>query len=166
MAERRTETYSVEFHRDPLTDEIKREVWFDPKTGKAHRPNGPAEVDFYEWEGRRCRSETFYNQGTIYREGDLPSMVVVDEETGTAVLQEWSDDGSPCRLGGKPAIILTDVSTGVVEREEYWEHGDRHRADGPAYIERNPKTGAILTESFYDRGEEVDPTARPPPSPS
>lgn len=165
MKERRTEVYSVELHRNALTDEIERELWFDSKTGKAHRPNGPADIQYYERDGRRCRSDTYYKQGTVYRESDLPSVVVLDEETGVAILQEWNVGPETSRLGGKPAVIATDWKTGVVEREEYWEHGRRHRVDGPAYIERDPQNGQKLENSYFDRGEEIDPNHGPGPSP-
>lgn len=165
MSGKRVEPYIVELHRDDLTDEIERELWFDANTKRLHRPNGPAETEYYEWEGRASRSETYYKQGRIYRAGDLPSMVVVDVETNVEVLQKWSVDGAAGRPGGKPAIIVTDLETGIVEREEYWEDGVTHRDNGPAFIERDPETGTIVRESFYVRGENIIPTTRLPPEP-
>lgn len=159
------EPYIVELHTNELSEEIERELWFDANTKRLHRPNGPAETEYYEWEGRACRSETYYKQGRIYRGGDLPSMVVVDVETNAEVLQKWSVDGATGRSGGRPAIISTGLETGIVEREEYWEDGHRHREDGPAFIERDPDTGEIIEESFYTRGQKYVPSRQAPPEP-
>lgn len=165
MSEKRVEPYIVELHRDDLTDEIERELWFDAESKRLHRPNGPADTKYYEWEGRLCRSETYYKQGTIFRANDLPSIVVVDIETDFAVLQKWSVGGATGRSGGKPAFISTDIETGVVELEEYWEDGGRHRDDGPAVIERDPESGAVVKESFYFRGQKIVPNDLPHPEP-
>lgn len=151
----RTEQYLVELQTNDLTGDIERETWFDRQTQNVHRPNGPADIKFYEWEGRRCRSETHYKQGVIYRADDLPSRVVVDVESGIETLRRWSEDSVTTRSGGKPALVKIDLETGVVVREEYWENGVQHRDNGPAHIERNRLTGEIVRQSYYVRGEKV-----------
>jgi hypothetical protein len=165
MSGKRVEPFIVEFHRDDLTDEIERELWFDATSKRLHRPNGPAEIEYYDWEGRACRAETFYKQGQIYRANDLPSIVVVDVETNLEILQRWSVAGATGRPGGKPAFILKDLETGVVIREEYWENGDLHREHGPAVIDREHENGAVVKEIFYTRGQEIVPNGKPPPEP-
>lgn len=143
MLKGRTETYSVEINHNSLTNKIERELWFEVSTGKAHRPNGPADIQYYVTEGRRRRSETFCQQGTVHRGNDLPSIVVIDEATNFEIFQAWTVGAQNSRLGGKPAVNKTDQHTGLVERIEYWEHGQRHRTDGPACIEWDPKTAKL-----------------------
>ncbi len=154
----------VDIYENELTDKIERELWFDRETELLDRPNGPADITFYEWRGRDCRSETHYKQGSIFRADDLPSIVVVDIETQVETLQKWNVDGATTRSGDKPAVIVTDAETGVVVREEYWKDGLRHRSHGAAYIERDRIHGHVTRESFYEHGNEIETPDSPQPN--
>lgn len=144
-------------------------MWFDKETGQLDRPNGPAITDYFQVDGRTRRGETFYQQGIVRREGDLPSSVAIDVETGIELFREWtSTDGSVSRLEGKPAVITTDLETGVVIKEQYWEHGKPHRLGGPADIERDRSTGKVTSARFFERGKEIAAPEHPghkPPQP-
>ena len=115
--------------------------WF--AAGLLHREDGPAQ---YSEDGT---TQLFYRHGELHRDEDLPACIRPGQRyfykhnqlhrdgDGPAVItatrQEWYVRGQLHRPDGKPAIILLtgtqDVTPGALE---YWEHGKRHRVDGPA----------------------------------
>lgn len=163
MSEEKVESYVVDVYRNAKTGEVEREIWFDPETKLRHRTNGPADIKYYDFEGRACRSETFFRQGLRERPGDLPSQVVVDVETNEEILQRWYQAGEFSRHGGKPALLVKDFRSGVVWREEYWEDGQMHRENGPASIYRWKKTGEIESIDFFLRGVRQENPNEPSP---
>jgi hypothetical protein len=52
-----------------------------------------------------------------------------------------------------PAVIERCPRSGIVVREEYWLDGTRHRKDGPAVIERDSRTGQISRVEFFTAGK-------------
>lgn len=159
MSDLGAEVYLVTIERNESSGAITRETWEDPGTGKLNRTTGAAETLHYESRGGRLwRSQEFMRQGQPYREGDMPAQVVTDLNTGIEVCRTWYDpDSGKCgRPGGKPCYIKIDPDTEVVVEEEYREAGELHRMDGPARVARDPKSGKVISASYYVHGLQVN----------
>lgn len=75
-------------------------------------------------------------------------------------------DGRTAREGDLPSAIERDPETGVVVQEEYHLKGLLHRRDGPAAIARDRVSGNVVSQEFYIDGHKVtadgqDPTPSP-----
>ena len=74
---------------------------------------------------------------------------------GTDIItsETWHNkDGKPDRADG-PASIIRDAKTGIVTFEAWLKDGRRSRADGPARIERDAATGIVTYEAWYKDGK-------------
>lgn len=156
MTSTRTETYSVTVERDADTGELVSEIWENPKTGEAHRIDGPAITRLYVHpNGRACRSVEYFQYGEKHRDGDEPADIVTDLATGIEAWKVWFVEGKLSRLGDQPAYLRTDPETGVVVVEEYRIGGNFHRLTGPARITRDRETGQITSKATWHFGVEI-----------
>ncbi len=96
----------------------------------------------------------------------MPAIIEYDPVSGKPVkLERWFHG----RRHGLhvPAVEVIDPDTDVIIGEEWFDSGNRHRIDGPAYIVRDAKTGAVRrTENYvHEHGDQSIPKA-PPPKPT
>ena len=101
--------------------------------------------------------EEHHFMGNPHRSG-APAIIHRDRTSGDTTLEEWWQGGVRHRPGGKPALQQTDPKTGVVTREEWWVDGVRHRAGRPALIIRDHKSGQTLLKAHYKKGNLYDPS--------
>ena len=86
---------------------------------------------------------------------DGPADVDRDAVTGIATYEEWCKDG---RSETAPTALRSSCATGspgTVTCEEWCKDGQWHRADGPAYIERDAVTGTVTSEEWWKDGEQI-----------
>jgi hypothetical protein len=73
--------------------------------------------------------------------------------THTIISETWHNkDDKPDRADG-PASIMRDAKTGTVVFEAWLKDGKRDRADGPARIHRDARTGIVTYEEWYKDGK-------------
>jgi hypothetical protein len=71
------------------------------------------------------------------------------------IYQDWStEDGYLDRADG-PAFIVRDAKTGTVAFEQWRKNGYLDRPDGPAVIERDPATGIVTDEQWWEDGKRI-----------
>jgi hypothetical protein len=87
-----------------------------------------------------------------HRYGDHTVEIHRDPITHMAVTEDWRDkDGKFDRADG-PAVITRDPKTGIVCTEEWWKNDKLHRLDGPAIVNRDARTGVVSCEAWYKNG--------------
>lgn len=102
---------------------------------------------------RRSREETNVAH-RIYG----PAFLLFEETTGKIVREEFFNNGyrhRPAEEG--PALRGISHLTDVAYHEEYHVAGYLHNPNGPAVIDRDPRTGEVVSEEFYIWGEKVQP---------
>ncbi|MBL1437507.1 MAG: hypothetical protein COB08_015060 [Rhodobacteraceae bacterium] len=126
--------------------------------GQLHRKDGPAERSFSVTGV--VEMECWYLNGEEHRE-DGPDTVFRHPETGKILSEGWALNGKTHRVDG-PAYISIDYETGVVVEEDWMQHGEYFRADGgPACITRDPITGEVTHEAYWEEIERHKPGNAP-----
>ena len=79
--------------------------------------------------------------------------IVRDSETNIKLVETWKDaEGRLHRTGDLPAVTYFDASSGEPERLEYWFRGLEHREHGPSLIVNFLQTGVAICESWKHHG--------------
>jgi hypothetical protein len=70
------------------------------------------------------------------------------------IIWEWRYAGDRLVLhrDGGPARIEHDPDTGAIVREEWWSGGEHHRDDGPAVVGYDPSTHKAVYEEWWSNG--------------
>ena len=85
--------------------------------------------------------------------------LVVDQATGTIVVEDYALNGKAGRLNSGPSFIKRDAKTGIIVQESWYKDGLLHREDGPARTTRDRTTGNVLFEEWFLMGEPTVPKA-------
>ncbi len=146
--------YLVEEKEDDQGRLLKR-TWRDPRSGRPHRIDGPAILEFDPETGAVIREAWMnYHKGGHHREDDLPAEIRRWPKTGVVMIERYYRRGQLHRDGDKPAEIYRDSQTGQINGLIYCVDGDRFReGDRPAVQEFDPVTGALTREEFYHEGK-------------
>ncbi len=114
------------------------------------------EFDDDIYEG--CEREEWRRQrdGKLHRNGDLPSVIFRQKETGHILHSEYHKHGELTRESG-PAVTQDNN----VRRFEYWVRDKLHREGAPAVREVSQPDGLVTEELYYLEGE---PSRRDGPS--
>lgn len=76
-----------------------------------------------------------------------------DLETGVVVEERYTWDWETHRDSKEgPALIERDPETGHITCEMYYEYNQRHRDGGPAFISYSYTDGSVMRQQWYRRG--------------
>lgn len=104
----------------------------------------------------RLISIAFYDDpGRLHRTGDEPAFVEYDPATGRPIYLHFAIHGSEHREGGRPSLQQIDRYTGVTWYER-WLENDAPRENGVVVVERDPRTGRVISIIRSENGEEVE----------
>jgi hypothetical protein len=94
-----------------------------------------------------------------------PALLERDPETGRVTRAEYRVHNRLHREGGPARIERANPQRDWMTLEEFRQNGllRRDPANGPAVIERDPKTGAVVREEFWLKGKRVPGPQHPAP---
>ena len=98
---------------------IHYEEWYN-QNGKLHRIDGPAILDYFEFEDVKIEREQWYLNGKLHREKDPAYIKYL--YSGEIDYEEWWVNGNLHRTDG-PAFIEYSES-GKIEIEEWYLNGE------------------------------------------
>ncbi len=75
--------------------------------------------------------------------------------SGVAVSESWRNQAGRRHRPDGPAEIKRDPITGVITNEAWFQNGQSHRVDGPAIITRHAKTGVTTYSAWYSHDEKI-----------
>lgn len=192
MTKIRTETYSVTVERNLQTNRILREQW-QGDDGRLHRlGDEPADIEYSIKSGQAVRQE-WRVDGYPHRDGDKPAIILTDPDSGNVheihyfrmglehrdtgpssvkynpqnglvTRREWKREGMFAGGEDQPSVIEYDEFSGYPKRLIFGTFDTIHRRTGPAIIDLDPQSGAILAEHYYLSGERLE-TRRKNPTP-
>jgi hypothetical protein len=135
-------------------DRLVERTWKDPRTDYIHRVGGPA-LQKFDPETSQLEREVWidrFNHGK-HRDGNLPSDISIDPQTGVVILEEYYRNGRLHRDDDGPAEIYRNSETGQITGLIFRHEGDRHRdGDLPAEQDFDPATGALVREEYFRSG--------------
>ncbi len=97
--------------------------------------------------------------GRLHRPFDEPAFTQYDPATKKPVRLEYAFHGVEHRGGGKPSLQEIDPVTGVVHYERFYESGGWVQ-DGKIAVERDPKSGELVSVLRSESGIEIEENYR------
>ena len=110
--------------------------------------------------------ESWYDHGVPSRYEDKPAITKWDPRTGRKVAETYKLRGRVSRLTDNPSHIEYDPETQNVTLEVYSNSNGISRAQGPARIVYDPKTGQQMKAEYFVDGVQVDMRVADAPKPS
>ena len=114
------------------------------KNGKIHRDNKPA-VFMYKGSNGSYKNLTWYQNGVIEREGDLPASIYHKDDYKEEC---WYKNGVLHRDNDLPAVIDKN-------KKEWYQNGKKHRLNGAAfqsdYIKKYYINNKELTKEKFEK---------------
>jgi len=134
---------------------IKLNEYFTNEKDEYHNENGPASI--YYSENGKIRSEEYFRNGKMYREGDKPTIIEYTKKKGRKIRECWFGEK---RKNDLPTEIIYFPS-GKIKSETWqkvasdktrWWNTSYHRIGKPAVKIYNKK-GELVEESYYKDNE-------------
>lgn len=144
------EKFSVHVSVDKKSGQAISEFW--TQNGNRHRLGGPALSQWHP-ETRVLIREEYFRYDQRHRE-DGPAVIHRDGETGKVVSESWYQHGELHRDCGSVTHREIDPITEALILEEFWEAGRLHRETGPAIIQRDRTSAAVVCQKYYFDGKE------------
>lgn len=144
--------FNVRIRRDKETDQIVLEAWHNDQ-GQPHR-NGDLPAFIKRDKSGFVTYQRWQKIGITHRM-HKPAILSFYPETKVLMHEAWRINGQPHRDGDFPSDIWRDKETGNIYSEEYYKNGRRHRDNGPAVIEYDPVTKEIIKQEFWRNDRQV-----------